>query len=45
MFHVDALQEANMVRRFQQQLEEEFGKLGAEQVAKGEVTQRKTGNS
>ena len=34
-FHIDALREANMVRRFQQQLEE-FGKLGTEQVIKGE---------
>jgi len=30
--HVDALQEANTVRRFQQQLEEEFGKLETERV-------------
>jgi hypothetical protein len=35
-FYVDALREASMVRRFQQQLEDEFGKLGAEQVAEGE---------
>jgi hypothetical protein len=35
-FYVDALRKACMIRRFQQQLEDEFGKLGAEQVAKGE---------
>jgi len=35
-FHIDALGEANMVRRFQQQLEEEFGKLGTEQVIEGQ---------
>src|SRR5215469_14175728 len=35
-FHVDALREASMASRFQQQLEDEFGKPGDEQVAKGE---------
>jgi len=35
-FHIDALREANMVRRFEQQLEEEFGKLGTEKVIEGE---------
>ena len=35
-FHKDALREVSMVRRFQQQLEEEFGKLGTEQVTEGE---------
>jgi hypothetical protein len=36
IFHVDALQEASMVRRFQQQLEEEFGKSETEQPTKEE---------
>ena len=35
-FYTDALREASMVRRFQQQLEEEFGKLGTERVTEGE---------
>jgi hypothetical protein len=35
-FHIDALREVSMVMRFQQQLEEEFGKLGTEQVTEGE---------
>ena len=34
-FHIDALREVSMVRRFQHQLEE-FGKLGTEQVTEGE---------
>jgi len=33
-FHTDALREASMVTRFQQQLEEEFGKLQTEQATK-----------
>jgi hypothetical protein len=35
-FHVDALREASTVRRFQQQLEEEFGKLEIERTVKEE---------
>ena len=35
-FHIDALREVSMVRRFQQQLEEEFGKLETEQVTEEE---------
>ena len=35
-FHTDALREASMVARFQQQLEEEFGKLQTEQATKEE---------
>ena len=35
-FHTDALREASMVTRFQQQLEEEFGKLQTEQATKEE---------
>jgi hypothetical protein len=33
-FHVDAMQEASMARRFQKQLEEEFGKSETERVTK-----------
>ena len=35
-FYTDTLREASMVRRFQQQLEEEFGKLRTERVTEGE---------
>jgi hypothetical protein len=35
-FHTDALREASMVTRFQQQLEEEFGKLQSEKATKEE---------
>ena len=35
-FYIDALREASTVRRCQQQLEEEFGKLKTEQVTEGE---------
>ena len=35
-FHTDALREASMVTRFQQQLEEEFGKLQTEKATKEE---------
>jgi endonuclease/exonuclease/phosphatase family metal-dependent hydrolase len=35
-FHTDAMREASMVTRFQQQLEEEFGKLQTEQATKEE---------
>ena len=35
-FQIQALREVSMVRRFQQQLEEEFGKLGTGQVTEGE---------
>jgi len=35
-FHTDVLREASMVTRFQQQLEEEFGKLQTEQATKEE---------
>jgi hypothetical protein len=35
-FQVDALREASTVRRFQQQLEEEFGKSETEQARKEE---------
>jgi hypothetical protein len=35
-FHTDVLREASMVARFQQQLEEEFGKLETEQAKKEE---------
>jgi acid phosphatase class B len=35
-FHTDTLREASMVTRFQQQFEEEFGKLQTEQATKEE---------
>jgi hypothetical protein len=35
-FHIDALREVSMVRKFQQQLEEEFEKLETEQVTERE---------
>jgi hypothetical protein len=35
-FHVDALRETSTVRRFQQQMEEEFGKLEIEQTTREE---------
>jgi hypothetical protein len=35
-FHIDALREVSMVRKFQQQLEEKFVKLETEQVTERE---------
>jgi len=35
-FHIDALREANTIRRFQQQMEEEFRKLRTEEVIEWE---------